>query len=276
MPEGDTVFVAASRLHAALAGKAIEKSDFRVPRLATVDLSGRVLNEVEARGKHLLFRISGGVTLHTHHKMEGSWHLYRTGEAWRGPAFQVRAVLYTARWVAVGFRLAVVELVDTANEVAIVGHLGPDPLHETWDPRSAVAGLAAQPDTAIGEILLDQRIIAGAGNVYKSEVCFLCGVDPWTPVREVEDLAGLVDLLARLMRANRSTGTQVTTGDLRSGRQRWVYGRSGEACLRCGTTIRRSEQKRSDHSRVTYWCPTCQPSPGRPASVGRGVIDRTV
>ena len=276
MPEGDTVFVAAAKLHAALAGKPIDRSDFRVPRLATVDLAGRVMTGVEARGKHLLFRISGGLILHTHYKMEGSWHLYRPGDPWRGPGFQVRAVLYTSEWIAVGFRLGVVELIDTAEEDAVVGHLGPDPLRDDWDPRRVVAALADRPAAEIGEVLLDQRVIAGPGNVYKSEVCFLGGVDPWTPVREVADLAALVDRMARLMRANRSTGTQITTGDPRPGRQRWVYGRSGEPCFRCGTAIRRSEQEGPGGLRVTYWCPTCQPPSPRRAETRRAVIDRTV
>ena len=261
MPEGDTVFVAATRLRQALAGSSLTKSDLRVPALATVDLSGHRVDDVVPRGKHLLFRISGGHTLHTHYKMDGSWHLYRHGERWRGPNFQVRAVLETDRWVAVGFRLAKVGLLPTAEEDDVVGHLGPDPLDQGWDPVVAVANLAAQPDAEIASILLDQKVIAGAGNVYKSEVCFLAGVHPRTLVRDVAELAKVVDLLARLMRANRTTGNQITTGDTRPGRERWVYGRSGRSCFRCGTLIRRAEQEGYGGDRVTFWCPVCQPSP---------------
>lgn len=276
MPEGDTVFVAATKLNAALGGATIDKSDFRVPRLATVDLSGRAIETVVARGKHLLFRISGGLTLHTHYKMEGSWHLYRPGETWRGPAFQIRAVLHTARWTAVGFRLAIVELIESDDEDRIVGHLGPDPLGDDWDRDAVARSISQYPDSEIGEVLLDQRVMAGPGNVYKSEACFLAGIDPRTPVRDVTDIDRLVDLMARLMQANRSTGTQITTGDLRPGRQRWVYGRSGEPCFRCRTRIRRAEQRGYGGDRVTYWCPACQPPPTPQVSARSGTTDGTV
>jgi endonuclease VIII len=259
VPEGDTVYVAATRLNQALGGRVLERTDFRVPALATLDLAGRTVIEVVPRGKHLFFRLDGGMTLHTHYKMDGSWHLYGRGETWRGPGFEVRVVLETEDWVAVGFRLPIVELLDTANEADVVGHLGPDPLREDWDAQTALALLGAEPDREIGEVLLDQRVIAGPGNVYKSEVCFLHGVDPWTTVREVRDLPGLVDLLARLMQANRRTGTQVTTGDTRPGRQRWVYGRAGKPCLRCGSKVRKNDQQGYGGDRVTFWCPTCQP-----------------
>jgi len=259
VPEGDTVFVAATRLRQALAGQPLTKTDFRVPALATVDLSGRSVDDVVPRGKHLLFRIEGGHTLHTHYKMDGSWHLYRHGERWGGPDFQVRAVLENEGWVAVGFRLAKVELLPTDNEHDIVGHLGPDPLRDDWDPAVAVANLSQHADEEIGTVLLDQRLIAGPGNVYKSEVCFLAGVHPRTLVREVPHLAKIVDLVARLMRANKKIGNQMTTGDTRPGRERWVYGRSGRPCFRCGTKIVRAEQEGYGGERVTFWCPTCQP-----------------
>ncbi len=260
MPEGDTVFVAASRLRQALAGDLLTRTDLRVPALATVDLSGRHLEDVIPRGKHLLFRISGGHTLHTHYKMDGSWHLYKHGERWAGPAFEVRAVLETEAWVAVGFRLAKVELIPTASEDQIVGHLGPDPLRDDWDPALALHNLTQHLDEEVGKVLLDQRVIAGAGNVYKSEVCFLAGVDPHTRVRDVHNLPKMVDLLARVMRANKTTGTQITTGDTRPGRERWVYGRSGRPCFRCGTRVRRADQAGYGGDRVTFWCPVCQPA----------------
>ena len=269
MPEGDTVFVAATRLRQALAGSSLTKTDLRVPKLATVDLSGHQVLDVIPRGKHLLFRIGGGHTLHTHYKMDGSWHLYRRGERWRGPNFQVRAVLETEQWVAVGFRLAKVELLPTEEEHEVVGHLGPDPLGQDWDPRVAVGNLASHPDEEIATVLLDQRVIAGPGNVYKSEVCFLAGVHPRTLVRDVQDLPKVVELLARLMRANKATGNQITTGDTRPGRERWVYGRSGRSCFRCGTRIRRAEQEGYGGERVTFWCPACQPPPSNRADPER-------
>lgn len=257
MPEGDTVFVAAARLHRALAGKVLTKTDFRVPSIATADLSGRELLEVRSRGKHFLFRVDGGVTFHTHFKMDGEWHLYRPGAPWRGPGHAIRAVLETEDWRAVGFHLAMTELVETAKEDEIVGHLGPDPLTE-WDAAEALRRLRLHPERPIGETLLDQTVIAGPGNVYKCEICFLRGVDPWTPVKDVPDHEGLVDLTRRLLQANRKTGAQITTGDERPGRQRWVYGRGGRPCRRCGTRIQRKGQDPGGE-RVTYWCPSCQP-----------------
>ena len=259
MPEGDTVFLAATRLNDALAGQVLRTTDFRVPRYATVDLSGNVVANVVPRGKHLLFRIEGGRTIHTHFKMEGSWHLYRPGQSWRGPHHEVRAVLVTDERVAVGFRLPVLELIPTDQESDVVGYLGPDPLQADWDASEAVHRLRDHPDVEIGTAVIDQSVIAGPGNIYKSEVCFLRGVHPKTLVRDVDDLEGFVALVARLMQANRTTGMQITTGDTRRGRMQWVYGRAGEACRRCGTRIERAMQAGYGGARVTYWCPTCQP-----------------
>jgi len=277
MPEGDTVLVAAARLHAALAGERLLATDFRVPRFATTDLGGQAVTEVAARGKHLLLRTDAGVTLHSHLKMEGAWHLYRPRERWRGPDFQVRAVLRTEPWVAVGFRLGICELLPTAREHEVVGHLGPDVLGADWDAAEAVRRLLADPDRAVGTALLDQRVLAGPGNIYKCEVCFLRGVDPWTPVGQVDDPAGMVDLLKRLMEANRTSGRQITTGDTRAGRTHWVAGRNGRPCRRCGTPIREADQESGagsrsasyDADRVTWWCPTCQPGTGPPLRSAR-------
>lgn len=276
MPEGDTVFVAATKLGSALAGTTIVKSDFRVPRLATVDLAGTSVADVDAYGKHLFFRFDDGSTLHTHYKMDGSWHLYRAGETWRGPVFEVRAVLFTESWVAVGFRLPVVELIDRSRAADVVARLGPDPLREDWDPERVVDAISEHPDAEIGTILLDQSVVAGPGNVYKCETCYLAGLHPWSRVRDIGDVRKVVDLLARLMQANRSTGTQVTTGDVRPGRQQWVYGRSGQPCFRCGTTVRRARQSGFGGDRVTYWCPTCQPSSSPRVTAERGASDGTV
>ena len=259
MPEGDTVFLAATRLNDALGGETLTTTDFRVPALATVDLAGETIENVVARGKHLLFRIEGGRTIHTHFKMEGSWHLYRPGQPWRGPHHEVRAVLTTADRVAVGFRLPVLEIIVTVSEPDVIGHLGPDPLQPNWDPAEAVKRLRTREDEEIGTVVLDQSVIAGPGNVYKSEVCFLRGVHPKRLVREVPDLDGFVGLLARLMQANRTTGMQITTGDTRRGRMQWVYGRAGEPCRRCNTTIERAQQAGYGGDRVTFWCPSCQP-----------------
>jgi endonuclease-8 len=253
VPEGDTVYLAAQRLNSALGGQTIIGSDFRIPRYASVDLSGRVIREVRPAGKHLFFDL-GDISLHTHFKMQGSWHLYKSGERWRRPAHQARVILKTPSWEAVGFDLPVIELVTDAHSV--VAHLGPDLLAEDFDLDEAVRRINVDPERAIGDCLIDQTVVAGLGNVYKSEVAFLAGVHPRTPVKRVPDPRQLLGLARRTIRANRSTGSQITTGDTRHGRQRWVYGRSGSPCLRCGTRI---EMERDGTERVTYWCPACQP-----------------
>ncbi|QNE22229.1 Fpg/Nei family DNA glycosylase [Kribbella qitaiheensis] len=260
MPEGDTVWRAAKRLNQALAGQELVRTDFRVPTLATTDLSGRTVLEVVARGKHLLTRLSGGLTIHTHFRLEGSWHLYRAGERWRGgPDFQVRVVLETANWTAVGYRLPVLELVATDAEDDVVGHLGPDLLSPDFDRSTAIANLAAEPSRTISEALLDQRNLAGIGNFYRIEVCFLLGLHPWRPVSSV-DLGAAVDLSRRLMKANLRNGTQVSTGVDRPGRRTWVFERAGKPCRRCATTIQTAPIGEPPRERVTHWCPVCQPA----------------
>ena len=224
------MWLAGRRMDDALAGRVLTTTDFRVPQLATTDLTGRSVENVTSRGKHLLTRIEGALTLHTHFKMDGSWHLYRDGERWRGgPDWQVRAVLANAQWQAVGYRLPVIELLATDEEDSVVGHLGPDLLGPDWDAAEALRRLAADPDRGIGEAILDQRNMAGAGNVYKTEVCFLRGISPWTRVGDVEDMAALVDLTKRLLEANKHTYLQVTTGDTRRGQWHYVFEAGREA-----------------------------------------------
>ena len=260
MPEGDTVWRAAKRLDQALAGSELIRTDFRVPTLATTDLSGRTVLEVVARGKHLLTRLSGGLTIHSHFRMDGSWHLYRPGERWKGgPDHQVRAVLETANWSAVGYRLPVLELVATEAEDEVVGHLGPDLLSPDFDRSLALANLAAEPSRTISEALLDQRNLAGIGNFYRVEVCFLLGLYPWRPVSSV-DLGAAVDLSRRLMKANLRNGIQVSTGVNRPGQRSWVFERAGKPCRRCTTTILTAPIGEPPRERVTYWCPNCQPA----------------
>ena len=259
MPEGDTVWLACRRLHAALAGKQLLGSDFRVPQLATVSLVGETVLEVVARGKHQLTRLSSGRTLHTHFRMEGSWHLYAPTSRWTGgPDHEVRVVLAVHDRVAVGYRLPVVELLPTADEESVVGHLGPDVLAEDFDLDEAVRRLAAAPDQQIGMALLDQRKVAGIGNLYRTEALFLRGVHPWARVADV-DLRALLKLTVRLMRANLQHVQQSTTGSLRRGEEHWVFERSRRPCRRCGTPVRLAEQGDAPHARHTYWCPRCQP-----------------
>jgi endonuclease-8 len=263
VPEGDTVWLAAQRLDRALAGEVLLRSDFRVPSLATVDLSGQTMISVRPRGKHLLTKLSGGLTLHTHFRMDGTWHLYRPGDRWTGgPEWQVRVVLETASWQAVGYRLPIVELV--ADEASAVGHLGPDVLAEDWDLDLAVANLMREPEREVGMALLDQRLVAGLGNLYRTEVLFLRGLTPWVTVADVPELPKLVSTGRRLMMANRDHWEQSTTGNLRGGEHHWVFERSGRPCRRCGTRILSAPQGRAPHERLSYWCPGCQLGPAPP------------
>jgi endonuclease-8 len=266
VPEGDSVWQAAARLRDALAGSELTRCDLRVPKLATVDLSGKVVESVQSRGKHLLTRFSHGWTLHSHLRMEGSWQIYEPDAAWRGgPTHQIRAILGTSRRTAVGYRLPVLELLRTADEPRAVGHLGPDLLDPEWNAASAeeaMRRLQAKPERAVGEALIDQRNLAGIGNIYKSELCFLTGVTPWTPLADIPDLPRLVDRAHRLLLANRDRPMRVTTGETRPGRTLWVYGRKRGTCLRCGTAVRSADQGSPGEERVTYWCPLCQQGPG--------------
>ncbi|MFF1698496.1 DNA-formamidopyrimidine glycosylase family protein [Streptomyces sp. NPDC058257] len=264
MPEGDTIHQAARRLHTALAGHVVTRSDLRVPKLATVDLTGRTVLDVTPRGKHLLTRIEGGLTLHSHLRMEGSWRLYAPGERWSGgPGYQIRAILGTAERTAVGYRLPVLELMRTADEHKAVGHLGPDLLGPDWDPGRALDNLLATPERPLGEALLDQRNLAGIGNVFKSEICFLLGTTPWLPIGELsaETAARLPALSKKLLEANRDRPSRTTTGRDLPGRRLYVYGRAPHPCLRCGTPIRKAQQGDGSRDRPTYWCPTCQRGP---------------
>ncbi|MFI5962458.1 Fpg/Nei family DNA glycosylase [Streptomyces asoensis] len=269
MPEGDTVLQAARRLHEALAGKVLTRSDLRVPKFATADLTGRAVLDVTARGKHLLTRVGGGLTLHSHLRMDGSWKVFTNDQRWTGgPAHQIRAILGTHDRTAVGYRLPVLELLRTADEEQAVGHLGPDLLGPDWDPERALANLLTDPDRALGEALLDQRNLAGIGNVYKCELCFLLGVTPWLPVGVLpaDRAAKLPALAKKLLEANRERPNRNTTG--RRGQDLFVYGRARRPCLRCGTRIRLADQGDGSRERPTYWCPTCQtgpaPAPGSP------------
>ncbi|MDX6300857.1 MAG: endonuclease [Nocardioidaceae bacterium] len=261
MPEGDTVWRTALHLDKALSDDLLVESDFRVPAYATVDLSGQRVETTLSRGKHLLTRIGTDQTLHTHLKMEGAWHLYRPGTPWRRPAHEARVVLRTEGWTAVGFALGVVELVPRQAEDSVVGHLGPDLLGPDWDEDEALRRLLADPARPVADALLDQRNLAGIGNLYKNELCFVAGVHPRLPVAEVPDLRRLVRRAHAALEANKHRVEQTMTGDLRRGRQTWVYRRDKQPCRRCGTTIRVDVQGPEMQERATYWCPTCQPEP---------------
>ncbi|WP_334173285.1 DNA-formamidopyrimidine glycosylase family protein [Sinomonas sp.] len=284
MPEGDNVWQAATRMHAALAGKRLAQTDFRVPAFATLDLAGWTVLEVVSRGKHLLHRLSppqdadpragsAPLSIHSHLKMEGSWQVYASGERWRKPAHTARAVLRAEDGTSVvGFSLGVLEVIPTAEEHTVVGHLGPDLLGPDWDPEVAEANLRAQPDRPIGLALLDQRNLAGIGNIYRNEACFLARVHPATPVSAVPDLYGLVAMAKRLLEANRNRGSRNTTGGFGPRGDSWVYGRAGQPCRRCRTRIQHAllgEPSPAEagtgtavqRERDIYFCPRCQPAP---------------
>ncbi|POH68779.1 DNA glycosylase [Cryobacterium zongtaii] len=283
MPEGDTVYRSARSLDDALHGATLTRCDIRVPAFATVDLTGQTVHEVISRGKHLVAHV-GETSIHSHLKMEGTWHLYRHGTKWQRPAFQARIVLETADWVAVGFELGTLELFPTPEDEQHLGYLGPDLLGPNWDAAEAVRRLRVAGDSAAGDstagdstagdstaedsaagdrpvavALGDQRNLAGLGNVYVNELCFLRGLLPTRPIAEVTDVDGLVALAHRLITANRDRSERTTTGNLRRGARTFVYGRERQPCRRCGTSIRSGRLGRSElEQRVTYWCPRCQ------------------
>ncbi|GAA0842133.1 DNA-formamidopyrimidine glycosylase family protein [Streptosporangium amethystogenes subsp. fukuiense] len=259
MPEGDVVHQAALRLGRALDGRTLIRSDFRVPRHSTADLTGRAVLETVSRGKHLLTRVEGGLTVHTHLRMDGSWQISPSGRGGLPRGDVVRLVLANAEWQAVGVRLGMVDLVRAEEEERLVGHLGPDLLGGDWDEAEAVRRLARRPETSIGVALLDQRNLAGIGTIYRAETLFLTGVWPWRPVGAVKDLEAIVSLARRLMDANKERPNRTTTGDPRPGRGTWVYGRAGRPCLRCGHRISRGEMGAQPQERLIVWCRHCQP-----------------
>lgn len=275
MPEGDTIFRSARALNRALAGGIIKRFGTAYAHLASVDddkkLVGRTVERVEARGKWLLMYFSGDLILLTHMRMNGSWHLYRTGERWRRSRRDVRIVIETADWSAVGFAVPVAEFhtASSLHRKTMISVLGPDLLKQHFDLGEAIARIQQLANGQIGEVLLNQRVMAGIGNIYKSETCFICGVNPF---REVQTLdRSQLDLLVFTARkfltlnvAEDANGEISTYAGLRSTTHTsnptarlWVYGRRGEPCRRCGTPI--EMRKQGTGARTTFWCPVCQP-----------------
>jgi endonuclease-8 len=228
----------------------------------TNDLAGRTVLAVRSVGKHLLIRLDDGRSLHSHLRMDGSWHLYRPGDRWGLAGHHARAVLATDHRIAVGFRLHDLELLATTDEHRLVGHLGPDLLDPLWSDeheREATRRLTAGAEVPIGLALLDQRVMAGVGNLYRCEVCFLLGTSPGTPVGQLADPGRAVNLARTLLSRNADRPEQSTTGELGRGRQHWVYLRAGQPCRRCGTRVEVAEQGDGVYARSVYFCPRCQP-----------------
>ncbi|MEO6144837.1 MAG: DNA-formamidopyrimidine glycosylase family protein [Dermatophilaceae bacterium] len=261
MPEGDTIWRTARRLNEALAGEVIIGADLRWPGLSTADLRGMRTLEVVSRGKNLLHRLDAGLTLHSHLRMDGQWRVASTDGLAKGTLAnpQLRAVVSTVRWTALGLRLGDVHLLATREEHRFFGHLGPDVLGPDWDAAEAARRLTASKGT-IGSALLDQRNLAGVGTLYASEALFLEGLNPWHPA------AGLATVQVRrvvarvhlLLNVNRHNAIQSTTGIQHQGKTTYVHGRSGRPCRRCGDAVRVSVIGVPPQDRAFFYCPTCQ------------------
>lgn len=292
MPEGDTIFRTARALERALGGKVVIGFETGFAKLARVNddtpLLGRVVERVESRGKWCLIYFSGDLILVTHMLMNGSWHLYRTGERWRMGRSRMRVVIRTADWEAVGFNIPVAEF-HTARSLerySQIPKLGPDILSERFTVEIGLERLLKHsvdaPDAEIGSVLLNQQVLAGLGNVYKSEVAFAAKVNPFRPMRTVsmQEMQVMVEFAQRYMQLNvvdgKGDGIVTYAGNRRtrhsSNREErlWVYGRQGQECRRCGTAI--MMRKQGGQVRSTYWCPECQPWKGDgPAPIGTSV-----
>ena len=261
MPEGDTVHRTADRLDAALRDAVLERAELRWPSVPQVDLAGSRTLEVVAVGKHLLHRFDTGTTLHTHLRMEGQWRIEHPGPATERALrrHDLRAALLTGQWSALGLRLGMLDLVPTARESELVGHLGPDVLGPDWDATVAAARVTAS-EGLLGDALLDQRVLAGVGTFWASEILFIERVLPWTPARDLglERVLAMLERLHRLMAASRGSGWQATTGIRRSGEEAYVHARSGRPCRRCGDTVRVATTGAAPRQRTMFSCPTCQ------------------
>jgi len=275
MPEGDTIFRAARTLQRALAGKVVTKFETQLPQLARVDydspLAGRVVEAVESSGKWMSMRFSGDLTLLTHMLMSGSWHIYRPGEPWKSPWQQMRIAVHTGDFVAVAFRVQVAEFhtADTLRRHPSLRRLGPDVLAAEFNEQQAAERLRRRPELETGVALLSQSIVAGVGNVFKSEVCFASGVNPFRKVASLDDqeVAALIANARKFMTSNVADsagdsivtyiGMRRTTGRSDPAERLWVYKRASEPCRKCGTEV--LSRKQGLDARITFWCPRCQP-----------------
>jgi endonuclease-8 len=267
MPEGDTIHRAANTLQTALAGRVITRFETMFPQLARVDedapLAGRTIESVEAAGKNLLMHFSGDLHLRTHMRMHGSWHIYKPGERWRKPRGDMRIAIETDTWVAVAFNVPIAEFYDQRQDD--LRKIGPDFLAETFDEAEAMRRIRARSDSEIAEAILNQRVVSGIGNEYKSEVLFMSRINPFTLVRDLSDeqIETILKTARKVMVANvkkRST-QRITTFSLDPRQATYVFSRGGKPCRKCGAPI--SYKKQGKDVRGTYWCPICQP-PARP------------
>jgi endonuclease-8 len=249
MPEGDTIYRAAKALHTAFAGKTVTHFESVYPRLLRIDedapLSGRTIERVTASGKHLLIEFSGALALHTHMRMNGSWHIYRPGDRWRKPHSEMRIVIRTAEYEAVAFNVPVAEFKRGGPDLS---RLGPDVLIDPFDEQEAIRRIRARNDEEIANVLLDQRAVAGIGNIYKSESLHAARVNPFTKASALSD-----ETLAEILKHARKIMRRAATG--RADRQA-VYSRGGEPCRKCGSPIQ--YRKQGFDARGTYWCSKCQ------------------
>ena len=276
MPEGDTIFRAARTLNRALAGHVVTRFETQLPQLARIDedhpVAGRTIDRVDAAGKWMRIWFSGDLILLTHMLMSGSWHIYRPGEPWQQSRVRMRVAISTAEFVAVAFQVPIAEFHTAASlsRHRSVQNLGPDVLGPEFDEPAAASRLRENSEMEVGEALLRQSIVAGLGNVFKSEVCFAGGVNPFRLVKGVSD-AELVSLMRharRFLKSNVSdssggkivtyTGMRRTTGRANESQRLWVYKRAGEPCRNCGTPI--VSRKQGMDARITFWCPRCQPA----------------
>ncbi|HEX9162830.1 MAG TPA: DNA-formamidopyrimidine glycosylase family protein [Thermoanaerobaculia bacterium] len=255
MPEGDTILRSARTLNAALAGRVVRRFETVLPKLARVDdqnkIAGRTVEQVVAAGKHLIVNFSGGLHLRTHMRMNGSWHIYRPGERWKRRRDEMRIVIETDDYVAVGFNIPVAELLDdrALTRQPDLRAIGPDILGDTFDEAEAFRRIRERPDAEIADVLLNQRVIAGIGNIWKSETLFACRVNPFVRVGALTDAQ--IDCLLKNARKLMTHSANATSPNDLS-----VYSRGGKPCRRCRTAI--ESRKQGLDARLTYWCPKCQ------------------
>jgi endonuclease-8 len=265
MPEGDSLHRTARTLERVLGKQRLTRVRSSLPAIVRAELAGHVVERVSARGKNLLIHFDDGRVLHTHLKMQGSWHVYRPGERFQRPEHHVRVVLEVADALAVCFSAPTVRLLapNAFENDPYLNGLGPDLIPDEFDEEKAVGGLAALRDSPLGEAVMTQTALAGIGNIWKSETLFLCALNPFEPIATLsrEALVEIVQTARRLLRA--SVAAQATPASVEGGRGRfWVYDRSGQPCRKCGTAIEMRRQ--GAHARSTYYCPKCQRVQSKP------------